>query len=154
MTKLFTFIFITVITSLASADSACFASEINVLTKKPFSKDDWLQANQQWQDSEPEAPGILEVIGAWHTYKTELSKTKKMKSDKLKHCYMGCVIAKNTSYKAAVYAAWYKEKTDLNDCDKTSFFEVKDYESTVFGSELANSAKSSMDCQSLCQEHF
>ena len=134
----------------AFAQQACYETEKNVTTKKMFTEDEWNAALEDWDAQEPKDPGILKLFYAWNVYNKELPTANTFKGDKRKHCYIGCRIAQDVSYETAVYVAWYKEKEDLTDCKKNSYFEHRDYEITIEGAELAKKSKDAKYCLDEC----
>lgn len=136
--------------SSAYAKGACYSSEKNVSTKKMFTENDWEEALADWDSKEPADPGILKLFAAYQVYQKELPTANTFKGDKRKHCYIGCRIAQDVSHDTAVYTAWYKEKEDLTDCVKGSYFELRDYEITVQGADLGLKNKDPKYCLEEC----
>lgn len=138
--------------SSAFAQDLCFENEKNAETKVIFTEDEWTAAVVEWDAQEPQDPGILKLLAAWNVYKQESATTAKIKGDKRKHCYMGCRIAQSVSYETAVYVAWMKEKEDLTDCKASTLFEVRDFEVTVDGADLAKDSSKKNYCLEQCQQ--
>jgi hypothetical protein len=135
-----------------NASNVCWQNEKNTLTQKTFSQEEWTLANESWQQLMPQEIGYFKLYKAWRIYRSESKTLNKLKKDKLKHCYLGCRISQEISYEASAYLAWYKEYKDLNDCDKTTFFEVLDAEATLKGAEFGEQTKVPEDCFNLCTE--
>ena len=83
----------------------------------------------------------------------ELSTAQTLKNDKKKHCYIGCRIAQDTSVEISIYVGWLKESDDIQDCNKKTFFEPLDFESTLDGAEFAETSSSPMSCLEFCQDY-
>lgn len=58
-------------------------------------------------------------------------------NDKVRHCYIGHVVARKHAYKTAVFIAFYKEAQDVGDGKRRTRFEIADQEATVYGAQLA-----------------
>jgi hypothetical protein len=66
--------------------------------------------------------------------------------DKIRHCYVGCVVAREVNYASAVFVGWYKELQDSSDCSSSTRFELQDQDATVAGAIAA----SRTSCESFC----
>jgi hypothetical protein len=134
--------------NLASAQVACWKSELNYKTNKIYVSQKVYQAHlKHWMGFNKANPNPYFLSQAYLTYKNEIKKTQKFSSDKVKHCYMGCRIAAETNLETAEYTAWNKEKDDLTDCKVRTHFELVDYQSTVDG---AKNAGVSAHCEQYC----
>lgn len=134
----------------AHAQEACFETEKNVSTKKMFTDEEWQIALADWESKEPADPGIFKLFDAYQVYQAELPTANKFKGDKRKHCYIGCRISQAVSHDTAVYTAWLKEKDDLTDCAKGTYFELRDYDITVQGADLGVNNKDPQHCFDEC----
>jgi len=70
-------------------------------------------------------------------------------NDKKLHCLAGCYVAKKLDYPSAVLIGWLKELSDASDCSKSTSFEKRDYEATVWGAKAIDSQKT---CESYCKK--
>lgn len=132
------------------AQDACYITEKNVSTDLFFTEPEWTMALEQWNAQEPADPGLLQLFFAWKVYNDELPTANTLKGDKRKHCYIGCRIAQDVAFDTSVYVAWHKEKQDLTDCEKGTFFEQRDYETTVHGAELSKQSSDPQFCLDEC----
>lgn len=66
--------------------------------------------------------------------------------DKVRHCYVGCIVARETNYATAVFAGWYKELQDASDCNRNTHFSLSDQDATVGGAIAA----SKTSCEYFC----
>ncbi len=156
------FFMTTFLPSLAFADfgdsiaKAFFQKKVDQVYAKalqcdPLEEDKKSSMNvKDWMKIQPALPEwqMLAEIEKTANEANEFARTKKA-SDKIRHCLAGCYIAKKLDYKSAVLVGWYKELQDASDCSKSTSFEKKDYEATVFG---ANGAKSKQSCESYCKK--
>jgi hypothetical protein len=101
---------------------------------------DYQEVVDLWQMQEPTYPGALKLGRAYLLYKNLLSVLSKIKNDKVKHCYIGCEIAKNIDYITAEYTGWLKEDRDLKDCNPRTKFDFLDYLATINGARISVSA--------------
>lgn len=132
--------------------NTCWRSEINYLTQKKYASASLYQQHvDSWGQQAPEQPSWLLLNQAFEVYQQELSYSKKFKRDKVKHCFMGCRIAKETNFSTAKYTAWYKEQKDLIDCKLSSLFEIVDYDSTLDGAKNPGLRKA---CEKYCVKEW
>jgi len=156
--KNFTWIFAALVTTFifetASASAAqCFESEIDVRTKKPFVSDFVYQAElQRWESFPRPSVGMIDLGLAYLAYKREAPRATIFRSDKAKHCYIGCAIGLATSQKVVDYVGWKKELDDIKDCSAATLFEEADYHATSVGGKLG--ALDEKDCALKCRDHF
>lgn len=68
------------------------------------------------------------------------------RNDKVRHCYIGFIVAKNHYYKTAVFVAFYKEAQDVGDANRRTHFEIADKEATIFGADLYMEGESIQRC--------
>lgn len=154
--KLFLSLFLSVLfplTSSAAQPTACWAKEVNPISKKPYTEQQWMADLSRWQQQEPENPSLWQLFLAHQTYQDELDVTKKIKGDKRKHCYMGCRIAQTTSYEVSFYIGWLKESEDLQDCDKKTNFEPLDQQSTADGAAVGADSPTPQSCRDYCSSY-
>lgn len=71
-------------------------------------------------------------------------------NDKKLHCLAGCFVAKKLDYKSAVLIGWLKELSDASDCSKSTSFEKRDYEATIWGAKAIDSQK---PCEIYCKHY-
>ena len=162
--KTFAFIFVFLIgTSLfeaafaapaaAGAEKKCFENEIDVRTMKPFATEqDYQQELQRWQAFSRPSVGVIDLGLAYLAYKREVTRASIFKSDKAKHCYIGCVIGLATSQKVVDYVGWKKELDDIKDCSANTLFEEADYHATSLGGRLG--AVDEKDCAIKCRDQY
>lgn len=55
------------------------------------------------------------------------------RNDKIRHCYMGFVIAKKHDFKSAIFMSFYKEASDVGDANASTHFEIADMIATRIG---------------------
>lgn len=101
----------------------------------------------QWMSQKPGLSGWQDL----DTLKQNQSRYNQLgsdfsRNDKVKHCYVGCLIARETNYATAVFAGWYKELLDASDCNRNTHFSFADQDATVGGALAA--ARSS--CEYFC----
>lgn len=137
---------------LAEAEpSSCWDKELNPYTQSVYkSEDEWLHQRERWDALQPENVSLWSLFWAHQTYKKELSTAQTLKNDKRKHCYIGCRIAQEQSYEVSDYVGWFKESEDLQDCDKKTFFEPLDYQSTADGAKRGASSQDPQRCYEAC----
>ncbi len=138
---------------LTFAQESCGETEINPYTGERFSSESWNETLELWDLQEPPSASLWSLFWAHQTYQKELVPTKTLKNDKRKHCYMGCRIAQETSIEVSVYVGWLKESEDLQDCDRKTFFEPLDYQSTIDGALVAMSSLESQACMDYCSAY-
>lgn len=138
----------------AMANSAiCFENEIDVRTKKPFSSDlEYQNELARWRVFPRPSVGVIDLGLAYMAYKREASRAAVFRSDKAKHCYIGCVIGLATSQKVVDYVGWKKEIDDITDCALGTLFEEADYHATSLGGKLG--AVDEKDCALKCRDQF
>lgn len=138
--------------STASASTmACWQKENNPTTAKRYSSASEYQAHLNfWAGKMPIIPNPLNLMNGYNLYKTELPKMRGLSNDKVKHCYIGCRIAQETSQNTANYMGWYKERQDLTDCNPNTRFEHQDYIATAYGAKIKTN--SSADCVHTCEQ--
>ncbi len=152
------FVLVLLVAPLAHAEPAidaqlCYENEIDFKTLQPFvSNDEYLQEKANWDLVSRPAVGVFELMRAYAVYRLEKSRAMVLKSDKAKHCYIGCVVALSTSPKVTDYLGWLKEDMDLADCDRGSLFEPADMSATSMGARLG--ARDKKECATLCRDHF
>jgi hypothetical protein len=140
--------------SVASAvELQCYENEINYRTLKPFlSKEQHEVEKKNWDLVSRPQISIFELVHAYAIFKMESSRAQVLKSDKAKHCYIGCVVSLSTSAKVADYLGWLKEDLDLSDCERGSLFEPADQVATSLGAKLG--ARDKKECALYCRDQF
>lgn len=137
----------------AIAAEQCFQNEVNFRTKVVFaSEDEYQQELFYWQQKEPEMPGMFELYKAYETFNKAKADAAKLKSDKTKHCFIGCRIAQDTSYPTADYVGWFKEIQDLKDCKRNTHYEEADYIATLRGAEAGRN--DAVECLAACKQIY
>lgn len=91
---------------------------------------------QAWLEQEPPHPRILDLARALAVFRAERTTVDRLNDDKLKHCYVGCVVAGRVNLETATYLGWLKEHWDLTDCDQRTRFEEADERATAIGAEI------------------
>lgn len=142
-----------ILISPTHAQEACWEQETNPYSKAIYTEEQWHEHLENWETQAPPSPGLWSLFQAHQTYKKELSTAQKLKNDKKKHCYIGCRIAQDTSLEVSIYVGWLKESDDIQDCDKKTFFEPLDFESTVDGAEQAAVSSEPAFCYEFCQDY-
>jgi hypothetical protein len=137
----------------AAQPPGCWTSEVSPVSKKIYSQTQWEQDLAQWLRLEPESPSLWSLFKAHQTYKKEQAAVKKIKGDKRKHCYIGCRIAQENSLEVSLYVGWLKESEDLQDCDKKTYFEPLDHQSTVDGAVVGSESQSPKICHEFCSAY-
>jgi len=109
-------------------------------------------ALKQWIKRRPPDPSFykLERAYAFSYYESGLV-NRLFKYDKAKHCLVGCRIAQDIDFETAEYAAWYKEYTDLIDCNSKSKFETLDYVFTLWGAYRGTESQDFLYCVEKCE---
>lgn len=103
----------------------------------------------EWARLEPTAPGWANLARASVVYKREQANLRRLRGDKLQHCYVGCRVAVAVNDQTAIYLGWLKEQWDLTDCDPSTRFEPADERATALGAELAVRHQG-LDCAREC----
>jgi len=104
----------------------------------------------EWMTVQPPLPSWQMLANIEETAKEARSHAQSAGgSDKVRHCIAGCFIAKKLDFKSAALVGWMKELQDASDCSKTTSFEKRDYEATVFG---AKAAEKNNSCESFCKK--
>lgn len=132
-----------------SNNDRCWTQEKNSETRRPYSSAGvWEDDVTAWKNKPRPGLNPLSLLKVLSVYSDEKAKTASFKNDKIAHCYLGCTITQKVDFKMALYVAWYKEMTDLTDCQMNTHFEYKDYTATVLGAEKGKS--SSVQCDKIC----
>ncbi|MCF8060284.1 MAG: hypothetical protein K9K67_13365 [Bacteriovoracaceae bacterium] len=58
-------------------------------------------------------------------------------NDKVRHCYIGHIVARKHGYKTSVFIGFFKEAQDVGDKNRRTRFEITDKEATIYGAKLA-----------------
>lgn len=138
-------------------DPDCYSKEIDFHTGRRY------QNQQQWDADRAElwkaAPrmplNIMAVKKGYEVGQIESVNSKGIGSDKRQHCYVGCRIADEAGYDVAEFAAYYKEKKDITDCNPKTHFDLNDIAATLQGAQLASKAKDKADadyCRKECRK--
>lgn len=135
------------------AQSSCGETEINPYTGQVFGAEAWGETLDLWDRQQPPSASLWSLFWAHQVYQKELSEANTLKNDKRKHCYIGCRIAQETSIEVSTYVGWLKESEDLQDCDRKTFFEPLDYQSTVDGALHSEKAVDSQACMDYCRDY-
>lgn len=123
---------------VAFAAEECYRQEINPITRKPYTdKVKWQDDGRDLRRSFPAMPGLFDLHKGYQVGVRESRIASGLRGDKIKHCYVGCRISNETSFEVAVYAAFFKEERDLQDCNPRTHFDLKDIDATVAGADLA-----------------
>lgn len=131
----------------------CHLSEIDPKTKAIYASSESYEAEKlQWDLVSRPAVGIFDLAHAYAVFKFEQSRANLLKSDKAKHCYIGCAVGLATSPKVTDYLGWLKEDLDLRDCDVNTMFEPADMAATSKGTKLG--ARDKKECATLCRDQF
>lgn len=138
--------------SKAFASFQCFENEKDVTTKKIFTEQGYNQSLESWLTGEPEHPGYFQLWKAYNFYSGEKPTLNKIKGDKRKHCYIGCRMGQALPVDTAIYVAWYKEYQDLTDCERSTRFEVEDFDATLSGIDVGESSPNDTEiCFNFCE---
>lgn len=136
-----------------AAETQCHEKEIDYRSRKPFvSKEAHSAEKQHWDATSRPQIGIFELLQAYAVFRMERTRALALKSDKAKHCYIGCVVGLATSPKVADYLGWLKEDLDLSDCDGGTLYEPADQVATSLGARLG--ARDKKECAIYCRDHF
>jgi hypothetical protein len=136
------------------ATGQCWRSELNPYTNAKFADENtYAYLLQSWLEDEPELPWITQLYTGWRTAKAASQESKRFKSDKRMHCYVGCRIAQETNSDVAQYAGWTKEYKDLTDCDINTRFEYDDQDATVLGGAIGDGTQGKNICLNSCPEN-
>ena len=139
--------------SLSAADLECHEKEIDYRTRKPFaSKEVYLTEQKNWDLVSRPQIGVFELLQAYTVFRIERTRALALKSDKAKHCYIGCAVSLSTSPKVTDYLGWLKEDLDLSDCDGGTLFEPADQTATSLGARLG--ARDKKECALYCRDQF
>lgn len=138
---------------LLFAQDQCWQREVDPYSGKLYSAESWNETLQLWDQQQPPQASLWSLFWAHQTYQKELAAAQTLNNDKRKHCFIGCRIAQETSIEVSIYVGWLKESEDLQDCDKETFFEPLDYQSTVDGALVAESSSDSRKCMDYCSTY-
>lgn len=142
------------ILSLSHAqETGCWQEERNPYTKAIYTEAQWYEHIDAWNALQPPEPSLWSLFWAHQTYKQELDTANTLKNDKKKHCYIGCRIAQTTSLEVSTYVGWLKESEDITDCDRKTFFEMLDYQSTVDGALQGATDNDAQMCYDFCEAY-
>jgi hypothetical protein len=137
----------------AADELQCHEKEIDYRTLKPFASSDLhVAAVKNWDLVSRPQIGLFELLHAYAVFKMESTRAQALKSDKAKHCYIGCVVSLSTSAKVADYLGWLKEDLDLSDCESGTLFEPADQVATALGAKLG--ARDKKECAIYCRDQF
>lgn len=144
----------TLINLVSYAEAApCYKREVNPSTSKRYtSSKKWRTDRDAWDANEPAKPSLIELAYGNHIAESVKATAESLGNDKAAHCYTGCRIAKDTNYKTAVYAGWYKESQDIKDCKASTHFDQADYDATELGAEIGDGKNS--NCKRSCTREF
>jgi len=138
---------------VSAVELQCYENEINYRTLKPFlSKEQHEAEKKNWDLVSRPQISVFELVHAYAIFKMESTRAQVLKSDKAKHCYIGCVVSLSTSAKVADYLGWLKEDLDLSDCERGSLFEPADQVATSLGAKLG--ARDKKECALYCRDQF
>jgi len=127
-----------VCTVASAADVACYQNEIDPSTRRIYASESEYESDLEelLHRRQPPDPGLFKLAFAYKVYK-EAAAEQQFRTDKVAHCYMGCLLASRVDEETATYAAWYKEVKDLTDCNRKTHFEWEDIKATERGIRLA-----------------
>jgi len=146
------FLVLSLLSSSAFAAAECYTQEFNPQTNKPFtSVAEYNSARKEWQAKAPESPNMFSLAKAYAIYTSEKNAALKIGNDKNAHCYIGCRISQEASYRVAEYVGWLKEDRDLKDCNPNTHFDESDYEATTTGAHLGESQVDADGCAAVCK---
>ncbi len=72
---------------------------------------------------------------------------QRTKSDKARHCYVGCIVRRKLGYSSAVLVGFLKELKDASDCKASTHFEFGDYDATIAGAKVGKYVD---NCRDFC----
>ncbi len=152
--KFFVFAILGSFSSLSLAQDLqkdCYKKEVNPVTHHYFvSIQELIRTQENWRAIEPAMPNPVLLLRAYSVFKFEEPLAKKMKNDKVAHCYMGCRLSQETDYRTADYVGWLKEERDIHDCDGRSHFDPEDYQATLRGALGGENHPEPGLCRVLC----
>jgi hypothetical protein len=67
---------------------------------------------------------------------------------------VGCRISQEVNYRTAEYVGWYKEDQDIKDCNKSTHFDVADFDATVEGAQMGQSQIDVAGCLQACTQKY
>lgn len=141
--------------SAAFAGSACYTGEVDPKTNRVFtSVEEYNSTLQEWRALAPQSPHILILARAYAVYASEKKNALAIGNDKQAHCYIGCRISQETTYRVAEFVGWLKEDRDIKDCRKQSHFDPADYTATVEGAQLGQSQPDATACLQSCKLNY
>ena len=139
---------------LAVAEEECWRKEIDPSTRRIY------QNAAQWEADKkalaakyPPMPNLYKLQVGYRVGLEESRKASRMRPDKRQHCYVGCRIANEAGHDVAVYAAYYKEDKDINDCNPRTHYDLKDITATIAGADIGRQAAGHADdkyCDTKC----
>ncbi len=149
------FCLIFICSTQALAAPLCFQQEYNLPKGQVFaSEQEYNDIKVRWQQQDPGFGNPLSLVKAYAIYRQEKDYAQKLGSDKRAHCYLGCRIAQETSYKTADYVGWLKEERDLGDCNLKSRYDEEDYRATVQGAQFGENQSEASSCVRACKQVY
>ncbi|MDX9730489.1 MAG: hypothetical protein RBT63_01845, partial [Bdellovibrionales bacterium] len=138
---------------IQSEVTSCFRKEVDVRTGKVFaSLDEYQKALSDWRAMSVPSVGLFDLATAYSVYRSSREAAAGLRSDKVAHCHVGCLIGLATSLKVVDYVGWLKEERDLTDCTTATLFEEDDFVATSRGARLG--ARDEAECVSLCRTEY
>jgi hypothetical protein len=127
------------VSSIYKSAVACKEMEVDPITGKTA---------KEWMEKKPEVPHWTMLAKMQDLApKAREYANKKEGSDKVKHCFAGCFVERNSDLNAATMTGWLKELMDSSDCSPSTKFEESDYYATVAG---AIASKKISECKDFC----
>lgn len=149
--------------AVTAGNPQCWKTEIDPQTGRTYANaEQWEADFQKLAAMTPPRPDIFSLLRAYRVSEAVIPATRKMKSDKTRHCYVGCRIAYAEDRESADFAGWYKEQEDLTDCLASTHFELADYKATQDGIDISDLSSEGIDnpqvahqlCQTACTKRF
>lgn len=104
---------------------------------------------KEWMNLRPKSPALAFLLKAKKIVDAEKDYALSLGTDKTAHCYLGCRVNGEVNFQTAQFLAWQKEHSDATDCNPDTYFDVADYEATLFGAQLASN-----ECVNTCKKVY
>ncbi len=148
-------ILIFAVPAFAASSDSCWQHEIDPHTRRIYQSNElWQSDLTMWEKRAPPEASYLALTEAYVVYSSEDSFALGLGSDKRAHCYMGCRIAQSVNLETATYVAWLKEDRDIQDCTRSTHFEEADFDATIAGAKMADTAPDAKACAAICKSAF
>jgi hypothetical protein len=104
----------------------------------------------QFFDHTPSIPSYRYLLDLQKKQKQYQNDAEKFSTDdKVKHCYLGYIFARNYDLRTAIFMSYYKEAQDVGDGKSDTHFEIADMIATRAGGHFYRKQKPLQDCHEI-----